>query len=444
MRQVITEMLAPLMKDWRDKMRESNRRRRGGPKEVWVPLLLLSCTILMAWDSSPTLAERFEASGITLAALFPRRPRGMSYQGWIKAMRRHKELIDCAADCLRGRMKNKAGSWWYRFGWCLLAADGSKINCPATDANKALGCAGRKKSCPQLLLVTLWHMGLGLPWAWRVQPGIGSERQALREMIGRLPRRSLLVADAGFVGYELLADLGRANKSFLIRVGSNVRLLQKLGYFQREGEQTVYLWPDNQQKTDRKTGWPKGKPLTLRLIAVNGRQGKTMHLLTNVLESSKLSDRAAQRIYTLRWGIELFYRSLKQKLQRRKMCSAAPEQAKVELHGSMLGMMMLGLMSVERIIARGKDPLGWSMAMTLRCIRRVVRQGTKRPRAGAATLAEQLAASLKDSYVRTGTKVAKNYPRKKKEKPPGEPKVRTATDVEIALAQEIYDDRVAA
>src|SRR5208337_3030973 len=53
---------------------------------------------------------------------------------------------------------------------------------------------------------------------------------------------SLIAADAGFVGYEYLSAIHQSGRSLLIRVGSNVRLLKKLGYFKESGN-TVYLWP---------------------------------------------------------------------------------------------------------------------------------------------------------------------------------------------------------
>ncbi len=77
-------------------------------------------------------------------------------------------------------------------------------------------------------------------------------------MLPQLPAESMLVADAGFTGYELLTSLTQqAGHAFLIRVGSNVRLLRKLGYDMEESESTVYLWPQDQRHQP---------PLALRLI----------------------------------------------------------------------------------------------------------------------------------------------------------------------------------
>ena len=116
--------------------------------------------------------------------------------------------------------------------------------------------------------------------------------------------------------------------------------------------------------------------MVLRLIKVRRPRGrKTMYLLTNVLDEERLSDQTIAVIYRMRWGIEVFYRSLKQTLERRKMRSSAPRQARMELHWTLIGMLLLGLMSVSTIIKRRKDPLSWSVASALSnlCWRHVIR-----------------------------------------------------------------------
>jgi hypothetical protein len=209
--------------------------------------------------------------------------------------RRGKGLLERVGPALRGAPQAGAGAYWKRQGWLAFAVDGSRVECPRTKANEAaLGRGGRKKTGPQFWLTTLWHMGLGLPWAWKIGPSTDAERTHLRAMLGGLPASALLVADAGFVGYELLRDILTGGRSFLIRVGSNVSLLQELGYAQIENGQTVYLWPQEFQKKNV-------PPLVLRLIVLV-RQGKPIYLLTNASEES-LSQEQASELYEMRWGV---------------------------------------------------------------------------------------------------------------------------------------------
>ena len=50
----------------------------------------------------------------------------------------------------------------------------------------------------------------------------------------KFPENTLFCGDAGFVGYDLWQSIIDKGHSFVIRVGGNVRLLTKLGYYARE------------------------------------------------------------------------------------------------------------------------------------------------------------------------------------------------------------------
>jgi hypothetical protein len=59
-------------------------------------------------------------------------------------------------------------------------------------------------------------------------------------------------------------------------------------------------------------------------------------------------------------------------------------------------------------------------------------QGKPRPAGG---LRWRLRRAVKDAYVRRRPKAARYWPHKKRERPPGVPKIRTATREEIRMAQ---------
>lgn len=381
----------------------------------------------MALDVSGTLVDRFAAARHVLDAAVPRRRRiGRTYQGFIKALMKISDrLLPSVQDHLRGAVRTIAGAHWTRFGWVILAVDGSKIDCVRSRANESVfGIGGRTKSGPQQLLTTLWHLGTGLPWAWVTGRADGAERSHLRQMIHLLPSRCLLVADAGFTGFDLLRQLQHAKVRFLVRVGANVTLLRELGFAVQERGNTVYLWPTTRRSHT---------PLQLRLIRVRpGRGKRSISLITNIPDENDLPQETAAVIYRMRWGVEVFYRSLKQTLQRRKMRSAAPRQATLELHWSIIGLLLLGLLSVNAIITRGQDPMSWSVASALR----VVRQAMGRPPA-LRTLLQRLAGAIHDTYTRHRSKKARNWPHKKNEPPPGQPRIRIAIDPEVRRAHRL-------
>src|SRR4029078_5890421 len=97
---------------------------------------------------------------------------------------------------------------------------------------------------------------------------------------------------------------------------------------------TVYLWPDTAAKKN-------GPPLVLRLVVVNN--GKhPVYLVTSVCSAKRLSDSQIVELYRRRWGIELFYRHLKQTFQRRKLRSTSAENARLELEWSLVGLWAMG------------------------------------------------------------------------------------------------------
>jgi hypothetical protein len=219
--------------------RQSRRRKRGGPRKAprrsgasyrealvdairqwlpaqffsrwklrrglqWTPQRILWVALLMAWSAEQTLTSRFTAVADVVQTLFPRWRPGETYTGWSEAQARWiGPLRQAVAKRLRQQMREHSGPYWQRHGWCAFAADGSRVECPRTAANeKELKCAGKKRTTPQLFLTTLWHMGTGLPWDFRTGPGTASERRHLEDMLADLPRRSLIVADAGFRGFD--------------------------------------------------------------------------------------------------------------------------------------------------------------------------------------------------------------------------------------------------
>ena len=405
--------------------------RRSQPLR-WSLQALHFTALLMIYATDEALQDRFKAARRCVIEMFPQRRRpGKTYQGFIKAQNRlGPQAVAALKDHLRGHHRRVAGQFWERWGWVPFACDGSRVEVPRTTRNQALGCAGRKKTGPQLFVTTLYHMGTGLPWDWCIGKGTESERDHLRVMLAKLPPGSLVVADAGFTGYTLMRAMLAAGLSFLIRAGSNVSLLTDLDCQVGSDGQTVWLWPGKRRRTT--------PPLKLRLIRLKraDRQGREMCLLTNVFDRQRLPDETAAILYRMRWGVELFYRSYKQTLRQRKLRSDAPQQARWELHWGITALLLLGLMSVEAIVSRGRDPLSLSVAQALR----VVRQAMRSPRRERCSrLGVRLAEAVRDEYHRQSSKKAHDWPHKKKDPLPGTPKIRPATEKESRLAQELCD-----
>lgn len=414
--------------------------------------------VLMAWQPGHDLTSRFDSAWEVLSALLghQRRP-GKTYQGWVKAwIKWSPRMLALITPHLRMLIQTMAaanGCWMTApgtspgtapgtsEGWVLFGCDGTRIDAPRTVANeKAFGCAGKVKTTPQLWLTLVMHLGTGLPWCWKIGKAKASERDHLRQMIHLLPRQAMLIADAGYTGYELWRMLIDSGRSILIRAGANVHLLRKLGYEVREYEDTVYLWPEKQRKRGR-------APLALRLIRLHDGR-KDMCLLTNVLDSRKLSDQQAAKFYRLRWGLELWYRAMKQTMRRRKLASTAPVQAALELRWAVVALACLGLLQVRALLEQGAtcggtcqgasrgNPHRASVAGALKVVRAIMRQPNRRFRRHQQ-LSRRLSQAVRDTYERKAPKAARDWPHPKKQQPPGNPNLRPASGMEIHAAQQL-------
>jgi len=445
---------------------------RSGANVLWKPRTLACAAVLWVWGDEETLSKRFVTARKLVIKLFRwQEAPGTCYQGFTKALRgRTAGLLGVILPYFR-RLMQHWGAFWTVAGWVVFAVDGSRVETPRTKANerrfhptkkrkakqrnrkgkpprltrkarreikrklkaqraskKSSGKKNDKQSAgPQIWLTLMWHVGLGLPWAWKTGPVDSSERAHMREMLPLLPEKSLIVADPGFVGYDNWREIGDAGHAFVIRVGSNVKLLKKLGYA-REYANRVYLWPDKARKKQQ-------PPLVLRLIVVH--TGKhPMYLVTNVLSKKELSDRAAAEIYKSRWGIEVFFRSFKQTFGRRKVRSHSPDNALLEVDWSLVGLWAVYLLTVDELIKQDESPHRASVAGALDAIRTVMRYYKWRPDPGE-DLWTLLDKAITDEYIRRSSKASRNYPRKKNEKPAGKPVMPVASREQVKFAKEL-------
>jgi hypothetical protein len=414
----------------------------------WTPRMLSWAALLWAWSDELTLRDRFESVRRIIQFLCPRQGNlATSYQAFIKLLRRWTpRLATLLQAVLRHRMQEVLPDCWKVGGWIMFGVDGSRVELPRTRSHEAAYSSSRrkgksrkrrpKKSCdkrhakkansPQMWITTMWHAGTQLPWDWRTGPADSSERAHLLEMLPGLPAGALVAADAGFVGYAYAKAVIESGQQLLVRVGANVRLLRKLG-FARESAGTVYLWPDQAAKKNR-------PPVVLRLVVVeNGRH--PVYLLTSVLSKSDLSNPQVIELYRRRWGIEVFYRSLKQTFGRRKLRSTSAENARVEIEWSLLGIWAMALYALVEAHRCGTPPSKLSIAKTLRAFRRMLRDW-RHPSERRSRLKDRLREAVIDSYVRKH-KSSRDYPRKKQESPPGGPRIRLASKHQIQQAKAI-------
>jgi hypothetical protein len=394
----------------------------------------VQAALLWAWGEEAALTDRFATARKTIAELTSGQRELVSYQAFLKLLGRHStRLLAAFLAALRRQMREKLADSYRVSGYLAFGVDGTRVDVPRTRANERVfavsACRTRRRgkrrladqkkaAVPRVWLTTLWHLGAGLPWCWSQGTSESSERHDVLAMVAALPERSLLLADAGFVGYEFWQTLQASGHDFVIRVGANVKLLKRLGYW-RECASRVYLWPDQPARR----GQP---PLVLRLVVAQG--GKhPVYLVTSVLSPSDLSDRQLIELYQARWGIEVFYRTFKRTFGRHKLRSASPLNAQLELDWSMAALWAACLYAKRCQLRAGKDLDRTSAAGVLRILRRAIH-------VRRLPLTQLLADALIDHYQRQH-KASRDYPKKKTDTPgTAPPIILQAKKSQIALA----------
>lgn len=419
----------------------------------WLPTSLVCLALLWAWSEARHLTDAFDDARRGCDKIgHDKAPR--TYQGMMGALCRWRTLlVTILCRRLHRCMEAIGGQFWRLEGWVLIAVDGSRSTAPRTKANEKALCAPnhgkgktakyRKKKtkgmrrqnneknkpappAPQLWITLMWHVGLRLPWTWRLGPSNSSERAHAMDMIANedFPRKTLFCGDAGFVGYDFWKSILDRGLDFLVRVGGNVHLLARNCNYKRYNDSEVLCWPKDKRDSDCPA-------LRLRLVKI--RLGKTkMFMLTSVLDAQMLSAVQIASFYKKRWGVEVEFRGLKQTLDRADLRCRNDQRAYVEMDWSVLAMATAELFALKEQLSaktkdqRLKDPNRRSLAQAMRALRRCLRDIDDVPEVGQ-DLSSRLAQALIDDYQRTSSKKARYRPPNPDKKPLGEPVINKMT-----------------
>jgi hypothetical protein len=412
---------------------------------TWKIHILAACAFLWMASNEKNIVDAFNYVRKMLPKMFTTLTTiGISYQGFMDQLGRYnKRMMDIIIPHFQNLTKSKLKNYWLTAGFMLLGVDGSRVQLARTESLKKAFAPKKKKQetkrkykkrvrrykkkqtakdrqkkreSPQIWLTLLWHIGTGLPYNWRIGASDSSEREHAQSMFADLPSEALIVADAGFVGYDFWTSMIESNINFVIRVGGNVTLLRELGWATKERADTVYLWPKS--KRDK-------EPLVLRLIHIH--DGKQPLCLVTNLGSNKLSAKAALEVYRRRWGIEVFFRTLKQTFDRRKLRCRSAANAPLELEWSLLALWGMCLIGGECLDKSGVVVSRLSPAKTLKAFAEVIRDYRIDLESREEGLFERLRVALLDDYVRQKPKTNCEYPCKSQKEKIHQPKIEIAS-----------------
>lgn len=435
----------------------------------WNPVHLVVQALIWSWQETKNVTDAFAQCVEICKRLGLTKATG-SYTSFMNALDRYQHILGPRLRRQFQSLAEEVGGRYYRTGrWVLIAFDGSRSTAPRTVSNERAFCApnygkggrakyGKKKSkgmrrrrneqnkphpqSPQAWVTMLWHMGLRLPWTWRLGPSHSSERDHVKEILAteEFPENTLFCGDAGFTGYPLWNTILAIGANFLVRVGSNVNLLSEKSDIKKLGGGIVLCWPKGQQQS----GHP---PLRLRLVRVP--IGKTkMWMLTNVQTEPKLTRKAIVRYYKMRWGVEVEFRGLKQTIDKHKLRCRNHRRLLVELDWSLRGMAVAELIALHAQISQQPkdhapyDPKDRSLANTMRVLRKFMRN-LNEPQESNDGLMIQLSQAQVQRYVHHTDKQARYRPWNPDKKRLRDPTVRRLTSPQRNMLRQ-HSPRMAA
>jgi hypothetical protein len=421
----LREFLTPAL--WKQAHQQRHSKRRSSR---WGTQPLLLVLLLMTWCCGDSQPERFETAKAFCVALLPKRRRpGQTVQGFQKALAKlPTRVLRVVAAGIRTVVAAQLACRWFDQGFIAIGCDGSRVECPrATELERRLGQANKERAAPSLWVTALVHLRLGLPWAWRIGKGTASERSHLVQLLPLLPAAALLVADAGYCGFDLAKQLVQHRVSFLLRMSSNVTL-----YMEREvalehyREGVVYHFPAQRKQQE--------PPLRLRLIRVRAKKKKDdVWLLTNVLDGRRLSAASAATFYRQRWENEGQFRAYKRTLAKVKLLSRTVRLVHREAEGSLLALQLMlaqGVLAVSQSRGQAEAEPMCSPRKVLLAIRQEMYGLLSR---GHAKYDEKLRQAVREKRQRTSAKAVRVWPRRKPHKAPKPPRLLNLTDQQKAL-----------
>lgn len=425
----LQELLTPAI--WK----QAEQTRGGRHRQRWTMQPLVLTLLATTWCCGDSQAERFEtAKGFVCVCRAKRRRPGKSVQGFQRALahlpmqvlrgiaagvrRRLLTLLDLQAD-----------------GFIAFGCDGSSMETPRVEElERRLDPPLKGDARPQVWVTALVHLRTGLLWAWRLGKGYSRERDHLRALLTTLPAASLVVADAGFNGYELAQALTAAGVSFLIRMSGKDRLYTERPIDTAKFEDgQVLLWTEAAQRAEI-------APLPVRLIRLRGKKKRRdVWLLTNVLAEKRLTREMAGRYYRWRWENEGLFRTFKRTLAKVRLLSRTVRLIHREAEGALLATQLLLAQGV-RLVGSGEStraPRRCSPRKVLLVIRAVIVGRIDLRREDAYS--QHMVQALREQRQRTSAKVKRVWPSRKPHKPPKPPRFLTLRDDLKLLARALLD-----
>lgn len=199
----------------------------------------------------------------------------------------------------------------------LLAVDGSRLVLPQTKELKDIygeAVNQTKTRVAQARVSVLYDVINNYVIDGTLAPlNTGEAKLALEHLI-YTQENDLIIYDRGYPSFDFIYNHYKLNINFVMRakVGFNNAVMK----FVQSGKtsQTVDFKPSNKASFINKE-YDKNSTINVRLVRVELESGEIEVLITSLLDSKKYKAKIFKDLYFKRWGVELFFDELKNKLK---------------------------------------------------------------------------------------------------------------------------------
>jgi hypothetical protein len=282
---------------------------------------------------------------------------------------------------------------FYR-GWHVVALDGFTLETPDTVANEeAFGRpkspSGGKSAYPLVRGVGLVEVGTHVLFGAVLGGYYTGEVTLARQVVPRLKKGMLCLADRYFPGFELWSQAVATGAELVWRVRSRIRFAE---------EERL---PDGSYLS-RFPSRGKGKaPVRVRVIEyeVKNQKGEAqrVRIITSILDWRMAPAHELAGLYAERWEFETALDEFKTHLRgaRTVLRSQTPDLIRQEVYGLLLAHFALRGLMHEAAVHAGRDPDRISFIHTIRVVRRTLPRFADIPPSGMAKPASRR--NLRDS-----------------------------------------------
>ena len=233
----------------------------------------------------------------------------------------------------------------------ILAVDGSRLELPDNkEVVEEFGRANKQPDAKPLGIVSaLFDVVNKVVLDSSINPANSSENHLAFYHLGRVRQGDLVILDRGYKCLWLMLGIVQKGADYLIRLPVNAFKEVELFEKSNEMEAIVTLHPTPKVIQQCLDLGIEAMPLKVRLVKVILDTGGKELLVTSLIDSTMYPVTIFQELYTLRWGVEEEYKTMKSVLEVEQFSGKSPHAVRQEFHAAIF------LSNLQAVISREKD-----------------------------------------------------------------------------------------